>query len=60
MFTLATDHRDNDLPAAILFEGTKYWYKNGKYHRDNNLPAVICSNGNQYWFENGNEYDPNK
>jgi hypothetical protein len=24
-------HRDNDLPAIILPDGTKYWYRDGRY-----------------------------
>jgi hypothetical protein len=45
-------HRDNDLPAAILANGTKQWYQNGLLHRDNDLPAMIYSNGSKCWYQN--------
>jgi hypothetical protein len=41
-------HRNNDLPAVISLDGSKYWYKNGKYYRDNNLPAVTFFDGTKY------------
>jgi antitoxin component YwqK of YwqJK toxin-antitoxin module len=36
-------HRDNDMPAMIIHNGTQEWYQNGQLHRDNDLPAVIYS-----------------
>ncbi len=46
-------HRDNDLPAVILSNGTQKWFQNGKVHRDNDLPAIIWSDGTQEWYQNG-------
>jgi predicted ATP-binding protein involved in virulence len=46
-------HRDNDLPAVIYSDGSKFWYQNGERHRDNNLPAIINANGYQAWYKNG-------
>jgi len=46
-------HRENDLPAVILEDGSKGWYKNGKLHRDNDLPAVIYKDGIKLWYING-------
>lgn len=43
-------HRDNDLPAAIDYNGSCFWYQNGKLHRDNDLPAVEWNDGARRWF----------
>lgn len=40
-------HNDNG-PAVIKPDGTKYWYRNGKLHNDNG-PAVIRTTENEYW-----------
>ena len=45
-------HRDEDQPAVIGVDGSKYWFQNGTRHRDNQ-PAVIKANGSEYWFRNG-------
>ena len=34
-------------------DGTKYYYKNGKYHRDGDKPAVIYSDGTKIYYKNG-------
>ena len=52
-------HRDNDLPAIILPNGTQSYYKNGQLHRDNDLPAIIHSNGTLEYYKNGHQYTPN-
>jgi hypothetical protein len=52
-------HRNNDLPAIIWSNGSKFWCKNGRYHRDNDLPAVIYSNGNKEWYQNGKQHRDN-
>jgi hypothetical protein len=52
-------HRENDLPAIITPNGTKFWYINGKRHRDNDLPAIIHSDGYQAWFINGERHRDN-
>jgi len=51
-------HRDNDLPAVIYKNGSKYWYQNGKRHRLNG-PAVIYENGSKYWYQNGKYHREN-
>ena len=33
-------HRDDDNPAVVRANGTKYWGKNGKLHRDDDKPAI--------------------
>lgn len=45
-------HRDADLPAVIIREDTKKWYKNGLLHRDGDLPAVD-SQWYQEWYREG-------
>jgi hypothetical protein len=52
-------HRENDLPAIIYNNGTKYWYKNGLKRRDNDLPSVICSNGHKEWYKNNMRHRDN-
>jgi len=47
-------HRDNDLPAIIYVNGSKYWYQNNLLHRDNDLPAIIWMSGEKEWHQNGN------
>ena len=51
-------HRDNDQPAIIYSDGSRYWFKNGKRHRDNNKPAITNVDREQYWYKNGVEYEP--
>ena len=46
-------HRDNDLPAVINADGTKYWCQHGYLHRDNGLPALIRANGSKEWWVDG-------
>ena len=46
-------HRDNDLPAVIQADGTKWWYIDNKLHRDNDQPAVIDADGTKYWYIDG-------
>ena len=46
-------HRDNDQPAVIYPDGTKYWYQNGMPHRDNDQPAVIYPAGTKFWYQHG-------
>lgn len=46
-------HRDNDLPALILPDGTQMWYQNGQLDRDNDLPAIIEADGTKKWYRNG-------
>ena len=38
-------HRENDLPAIINGNGSKFWYYDGKEHRENYLPTVIWFSG---------------
>ena len=46
-------HRENDEPAIIDADGSKYWYKNGQPHRDGDLPAAIYVDGSKIWYKNG-------
>jgi len=52
-------HRDNDLPAVIWKDGSKFWYKNGQLHRDNDMPARTCANGYKEWWVNGERHREN-
>lgn len=46
-------HRqENDLPAAQLTDGSKYWYQNGLRHREEQ-PAIILADGTEKWYQNG-------
>jgi hypothetical protein len=49
-------HREDDLPAVELNNGTKEWWKNGLRHRDNNLHAIEDSDGNKEWYKNGERH----
>jgi len=46
-------HRDNDLPAVIWEDGSKFWWVSGEKHRENDMPAVIYSDGYKTWWVNG-------
>lgn len=45
-------HRDGDLPALELVDGTKLWYQHGKLHRGQDRPARIDGSGTRYWYVN--------
>jgi hypothetical protein len=47
-------HRENDLPAVELADGTLEWWQNNKLHRENG-PAVIRADGSEEWWVNGNQ-----
>lgn len=55
-------HRDNDLPAKILANGTKEWWENGKRHRSAKdkegytLPAIEHHTGTKEWFKDGQRH----
>jgi outer membrane lipoprotein-sorting protein len=51
-------HRDDDEPAAIYYDGTKYWYKNGKLHRENGPAAIFASGYEEYWVNGVLQPDP--
>jgi hypothetical protein len=46
-------HNVGDEPAVIWADGSRFWYKNGRYHRDGDEPAIIYANGSRYWYKNG-------
>lgn len=46
-------HRNDDLPAKVFKNGTRYWYQRGLLHRDNDMPAIIRSNGDKCWYQHG-------
>jgi hypothetical protein len=46
-------HRDNDEPAVIRANGTRFWYQNGIIERHGGKPAVITSSGLRKWYKNG-------
>jgi hypothetical protein len=49
-------HRDGDLPAVVMADGTQMWYKRGMPHRDGDLPAKILADGTQMWFIKGKSH----
>ena len=49
-------HRDNDLPAIVLFDGSQSWSQNGKLHRDGG-PAVEYANGDKFWSIDGKKFE---
>jgi len=46
-------HRENDEPAIIYENGSKFWYKNGQRHREGDEPAYISACGGKLWYKNG-------
>jgi len=54
------------LPTIVRKNGTKEWYKNGKFHRDERdengftLPAIIYSNGTREWYKDGEKHRDEK
>ena len=46
-------HRDDDKPAIICDDGSRFWYKNGKLHRNNGKPAIIAFDGSMCWLKKG-------
>lgn len=50
---------DDDLPAIVRANGTRFWYKDGKLHRDNDLPAIVWANGKQEWGKEGKRHRDN-
>ena len=45
-------HSYNDLPAVVMQNGSKGWFKHGIHHRDNDLPSYIGSTGiKEYWVD---------
>jgi hypothetical protein len=49
-------HRDGDLPAVELKDGTLGWFHHGKQHRETG-PAVIYPDGREEWWMNGFRLD---
>ena len=48
--SLTIRHRE-DGPAVESKDGTKEWYRDGKYHREDG-PALECSTGSKFWCRN--------
>lgn len=46
-------HRDNDKPATIRRDGSKFWYQFGKLHRDNDKPSSEYIDGTRFWHYQG-------
>jgi len=45
-------HSFNDKPAVVFNDGTKCWYKKGRFHRIFG-PAIEYKNGNKKWYKKG-------
>lgn len=50
------NHRDDDLPAIEVANGTKHWFHHGRYHRDGDRPAIDYRDGSQDWWINGRRH----
>ena len=48
-------HREDDLPAIIWADSSKFWAINGKCHRENG-PADMHVDGKIYWYLNGDAH----
>lgn len=46
-------HREDDNPALVFENGSKFWYKNGLPHREGDSPATIYRTGSMMWYKNG-------
>jgi len=44
-----------DGPALEGFDGSNYWYRNGKLHREDG-PAIEWADGSMLWYINGKQY----
>jgi hypothetical protein len=49
-------HREGDLPAVFLADGTQEWWVKGLLHREGGLPAVIHADGTREWWVEGKRY----
>ena len=54
------NYRDQILSGGCkiryYWNGTKYWYLNGRYHRLDG-PACEYANGDKEWFQNGQRHN---
>jgi hypothetical protein len=46
-------HREGDLPAIVLADGSQKWYRDDKLHREGDQPAVVHASGSQEWYRDG-------
>jgi hypothetical protein len=51
IFLPSSLHTENIKPA-ILADGSKFWYRDGRLHREGG-PAVERANGDKAWYHNG-------
>lgn len=49
-------HREDDLPAVFMADGTKCWYQYNVKHRENDLPAEIMADGTTCWYQYGEKH----
>jgi hypothetical protein len=47
------EHRDEDLPSVIWWDGKIEYHKNGELHRDGDLPAEIWPDGAVTYWKHG-------
>lgn len=48
-------HSENNAPAVVYADGTRWWYDEGRIHRVG-APAVILSNGTQEFWQNNQRH----
>lgn len=46
-------HRDNDLPAVIYVDGSKFWFRDGVDYREDDKPASEFASGTLVWYLDG-------
>jgi len=46
-------HNENDEPALIFNDGSKFWYNKNKLHRTDDKPAAEYADGTKEWWING-------
>jgi hypothetical protein len=46
-------HREGDLPAVELIDGTKEWRRDGLLYRENDQPDLIRDDGARFWHSIG-------
>jgi len=44
-------HRE-DGPAVIQYDGSRFWYRYGKFHREDG-PAIEWADGYRHWYIDG-------
>lgn len=49
-------HRDGDMPAVEMVDGSLIYMINGQVHRKDDLPAIIRASGAKEWWKRGRRH----